>query len=272
MIDSHTEETASLYVFDLLEPAEKAAFEARCRFDAELRSLVDELRETAASVSHSANSVSPPPALEALIWEKIEASEKIVAFPPSRSAWIPWTLAACLAMVFGLSLFFLQTTNKALTAQIDNLEEVKKELAAKTSDLEAVRRRLVAQAGDLEAMKRALAERGNLSDLRIATLGSKLTGAPQATGVIVWDEETKSGLVKFANLPPAPAGKDYQLWVIDPKNPQPVSAGLVTTVKDSKGETFHAIRPVGDARTFAVSIEPKGGVAEVSGPIALISD
>lgn len=258
MIDSHTEETASLYVFDLLEPAEKAAFEARCRFDAELRTLVDELRETAASVSHSANSVSPPPALEALIWEKIEVSEKIVALPPSRSAWIPWTLAACLAVVFGLSLFFLQTTSKALTAQIDNLEEVKKELAAKTSDL--------------EAMKRALAERGNLSDLRIATLGSKLTGAPQATGVIVWDEETKSGLVKFANLPPAPAGKDYQLWVIDPKNPQPVSAGIVTTVKDSKGETFHAIRPVGDARTFAVSIEPKGGVAEVSGPIALISD
>jgi anti-sigma-K factor RskA len=72
-------------------------------------------------------------------------------------------------------------------------------------------------------------------------------------------------------LPPPAPGKDYQLWVIDPKNPQPVSAGILSVPKEGLIRTsFHPAAPVESAAAFAISVEKAGGAPKPEGQIILV--
>ena len=67
MIDERSEELASLYALDLLEGAERTAFETAVAADPALAQLVAELREAAASIAHTAPTAEPPSALKARV-------------------------------------------------------------------------------------------------------------------------------------------------------------------------------------------------------------
>jgi len=59
---------------------------------------------------------------------------------------------------------------------------------------------------------------------------------------------------------PAPAGKSYELWIIDPKLGPPRSLGVITTdavTRDAKLAQYD--RAVVQDATYAVTIEPPGG-------------
>ncbi len=58
-------------------------------------------------------------------------------------------------------------------------------------------------------------------------------------------------------LPPPPPGKDYQLWVLDPTAPAPISAGLLSAGAGS--QNFGTGSAVTNGPGFAVSLEPAGG-------------
>jgi anti-sigma-K factor RskA len=60
----------------------------------------------------------------------------------------------------------------------------------------------------------------------------------------------------------APAGHDYQLWVLDPNALGPISAGLITGAR-----SFDAQQITTDNPGFAISLEPAGGSPEPTGPI-----
>ena len=68
-----------------------------------------------------------------------------------------------------------------------------------------------------------------------------LAAAPAARGRVVW-HETAGGQLYVAGLPPAPAGKVYELWTIAGATPKP---GGVFDV-DTAGSASIAIAPVGD--------------------------
>jgi hypothetical protein len=118
MIDERHEELAALYAFDLLEGAEKSAFEASLARDAALRELVRELRESATSLAHTAKGVGPSPELKTRLLAEIGASPprtveaKRVAFP----SWIAWAAAACFALIAaGTGQFYLTSRSEAET-------------------------------------------------------------------------------------------------------------------------------------------------------------
>ncbi len=82
----------------------------------------------------------------------------------------------------------------------------------------------------------------------------------------------KDGMVFTAEgLPPLPAGKVYQLWVI--VNATPVSVGVFEP--DATGRV-HAVMdtpPISVMpRTVAVTLEPTGGLAQPSGAVYLAGD
>jgi anti-sigma-K factor RskA len=82
----------------------------------------------------------------------------------------------------------------------------------------------------------------------------------------------KDGMVFTAEgLPPLPAGKVYQLWVI--VNAKPVSVGVFEP--DATGRV-HAVMdtpPIAVMpRTVAVTLEPTGGLAQPSGAVYLAGD
>jgi anti-sigma-K factor RskA len=61
------------------------------------------------------------------------------------------------------------------------------------------------------------------------------------------------------------------LWVIDPKNPQPVSAGILSVPNDGLIRTsFHPAAPVESADAFAISVEKTGGAPKPEGQIILV--
>ncbi len=314
MIDDRLEEQAALYALDGLEGEEKSAFETELARDGELARLVDELRAAAAAVAHTAPARIPPPHLEGQILAAIRAEAKPRAASSAARGWIPWAVAAALALFCGVLMYDRAKVSREFAAAREQIgsataehervaravNEKERQLAAAQGEVEALRKEreeltqqvarwrereqalrvqnatLAETRDDLEKKVAKLenAEKpGALSQLRVATLTSKLSTAPRAAGTIVWDADAQQGILKVANAPALALNKDYQLWLVDPAYQQPVDAGVFTV--DEKGATEFKFRPklrVTSANAFAVTVERKGGVPKAEGPFVLLGN
>ena len=106
-------------------------------------------------------------------------------------------------------------------------------------------------------------ERSNaLISLRLVALDAKDPDYANARVVVAWDTTLHRGSIVLENMPLTPAGHDYQLWVLDPNAPQPLSAGVVTGAQTFTVAGVSVPRP-----GFALSLEPTGGSASLTGPI-----
>ena len=298
MIDERTEEAAALYALDLLEGAERSAFESSLAANRELRRLVDRLRETSAQVSL----LAPPAEPSAFLRERIMAdiadrsptsADHVVPFV--LPAWSGWAAAACLLLATGYfaianfntrsqfdtlreseRLTRIEAQNTANLLQAERLISSKQidTLKAAQADLADLRTRLDIQRADALAQIADLQQKNALADLKIASLASLAGNSQQAQAIAVWNPKTQEGVLTVAKLPALAADKDYQLWVIDPAYPNPVDGG-VFQVDPATGDARVAFKPGKDvkfAAKFAVSLERKGGVPKAQGPILLLSD
>jgi anti-sigma-K factor RskA len=257
MIDERMEEQAGLYVLGVLTPEETRTFEATLSCDAELQRLVMALQISRDALAGSLPEVTPPPSLKKKILEQIEAQKKVVplsvrveASSETWSIWLPWALAACLTIVCAVSL-----------SQQKTLRQKVGEQATQLVDLNQMADSLRNETQDLKQAVATLQETNRLANLRIAMLGSLLTDSPKTVAVSLWDDKQQRGVFVVQNLKPLPADKDYQLWVIDPKYPTPVSAGVFQV--DMQGNVrlqFKADKLIESASKFAVTQEPKGGL------------
>jgi anti-sigma-K factor RskA len=257
MIDERMEEQAGLYVLGGLTPEETRAFETALTQNVELQQLVSALRISRDVLAGSVPQVIPPPALKHKILAQIAAQEKVVPLQAGTEVrsdgwpiWLPWSLAACLAIVCAISL-----------SQQKNLRQKVDEQAKRVVELNQMADSLRNQTQDLKQAVATLQETNRLANLRIAMLGSLLADSPKAVAVSLWDDKQQRGVFVVQNLKPLPADKDYQLWVIDPKYPTPVSAGVFQV--DAQGNVrlqFKADKLIESASKFAVTLEPKGGL------------
>ena len=104
--------------------------------------------------------------------------------------------------------------------------------------------------------------------LRLVALGGQ-PGSPGAEGRVLWSPEGKKAVLYAYGLPKPPAGKDYQLWVIEGSTPR--SEGVFPV--DDKGQAQHVLPEVpamGGVGAFAVTLEPAGGLPAPSGPMVLL--
>jgi anti-sigma-K factor RskA len=285
MIDEQQHDLAIEYLFGHLEGDAQREFEAWLQSDDEMRTLVDELRETTAALALSAPQQQPPPHLRAKILAiaRGETDAAVTAPAHRRLGWIPWAIAAGLAIV-GI---FLQTDRERWRRDASNARaEIARALAATTAVRdqlgridgrlqlsEAQAKTHLDQISELRDEVVKLRGRDALAQVKIATLTAQVTQYARAGVIIVWDPEEQRGVARIINLPKPGAGKDYQLWVIDPKYPAPVSGGVLT-VADA-GQTRVAFRPdqlIEHADKFAISIEQAGGVAAAAGPIIFVGE
>ena len=96
--------------------------------------------------------------------------------------------------------------------------------------------------------------------------GTKM--AESARARLTYDERTGEAMFTAAKLPPAPAGKAYQLWYIADGKPMPGS--VFTTDAEGRAEMHASIPREGlRAQVFAVTLEPAGGLPAPSGEIYL---
>jgi len=252
VIDERTEELATAFVLGALDEEEMRRFDRRLQSDAELRALVSELRGVTQLLAGTSPALQPSAGHRArLVMElgepRAPRSQRLRGL---RGA-LPWALAAGLAALCLIFAWQVQGLRQELDASQHRLD-----------DLNRVANALRMESADLRQSVLTLQQSNRVANMRIALLNSQLRSEPQAVAVSVWDNEHQSGVVVVRHLRPPPKDKDYQLWIIDPRYPTPVDAGLLSVDASGNGRVeFRAKRPIQSANQFAVTQEAKGGVA-----------
>ncbi|HUQ94328.1 MAG TPA: anti-sigma factor [Bryobacteraceae bacterium] len=95
----------------------------------------------------------------------------------------------------------------------------------------------------------------NAPETRVVTFGPKDPKPPRGRVLL---HPNRGVLLIASNLPPAPNGKIYEMWIIPKGGLKPIPAGLFQA--DEVGNAIH-LRPgtVGMNATIAVTLEPESG-------------
>jgi anti-sigma-K factor RskA len=125
----------------------------------------------------------------------------------------------------------------------------------RTAELVQARQALFQMTAEQDRLQRALSFL-NQPDTQQVNFGKGQPRPPRGSVFV----NPKLGVLLIAgNLPPLPAGKTYQMWVI-PKGAPPRSAGLFQSTSD--GSALHVLSGPLDAASLgavAVSVEPQSG-------------
>jgi len=301
-MDQQHEELAALHALHALDESEQSALEIEIARDAELETLCHELEETAASLASVVPAIQPPMHLKSAIMDQVRqrvSAKKKAARADRRhvSRFHPWSWG--IAALLAVGCFWLWNERSHLATQVAAMTEVEaearrqlvavlderdllekkstesaRELAQISLQLESQRqsnRLSQEQVAKLTVEITELRKKDFFTQVQIATLQSTVDAYKQGVAVVVWDSEKHQGLLKLEKMPPVETGKDYQLWIVDPKNPAPVNAGVVQV--DAQGFAkveFKPVIDVSEAAKFALSVEQEGGVPNNVGPIILI--
>lgn len=164
--------------------------------------------------------------------------------------------AAAVVVLLGVTSLLLWSQNRTLSAEVarlyDRLRETQGEMASQREQL---------------ASARDVSELLSAPGARFAELSGKKP-APQAHAMLAYDRATGRAVIMATGLPPAPAGRAYQLWLIADKKPMP--GGTFRT--DAEGRARMTDRLPADIGnpTFAVTLEREGGVPAPEGDVYLL--
>jgi len=188
-------------------------------------------RELTALLSGSAAPASPSPNLRRRILASVGGEQR-------RFQWaLVWALPVALSLL--AAIYFSGRERDVL------------------AELARTRGQLRHQDIGLSRMKEALAIL-NSADTTVASFGSGRSAPPKGK---IFVSRSQGVLLIASNLPPAPAGKAYEMWVI-PKGGKPVPAGVFQS--ESNGTAMHIQHgPVDvNADLVAVTVEESFGAAQ----------
>lgn len=212
--------------------------------------LLAELREAAAALGATVPPRRPRPARRAELIAALGPARRSAGPTSSGAGWIFAAAAAALFVMIALDDARLRRQREELRARNSELAQ-----SVDASRSELARRDLRARV--LES-----------DDVRMLFLGGH-GPQPGARAKVFWSPAAKRGVLVAAHLQPLPPDRQYQLWVfVDGK---PVDAGVFDV--DPSGKTLFESKDLSAVRTaenFAVTVEPRGGLPQPSGPIVLI--
>lgn len=251
---------APAYVLGALEADERRAFESHLAECDRCASEVRSLGRVTAGLAQSVPQVTPRPALRDRVLVAVGARDARASDPQVRPRWVMgnWlAYAACVALATAAGLYAMN-----LRARVESLEA---RLEVAQMRLAEADRAIVESHQVAFEMQSAMAVLAAADLMRVDLLGAP--AAPQAVGRALWSRQ--SGMVFAANnLPPLPAGKIYQVWLV--AGGPPVSAGLIAPDESGGGvRIFRTPVDVTGPVTVAVTIEPEGGVPSPTGAFYL---
>jgi anti-sigma-K factor RskA len=258
----HEEQTlAAAYVLGALEADERRAFEAHAAGCAACADEIRSLQRVTDVLAQSVPQRTPRPELRAQVLNAIApgaaqapASVRSSSSAPSGSilsGWLPLAAAIAIAVGAGAYAWQLQQRVRALEARLDTAER-----RASVAEREVADARRTA--GEAQAAMSVLAA----PDLVKVELAGQ-PPAPTARARALWSRNR--GMVFTAtNLPQAPAGRVYQVWVVTAGGP--VSAGLMNPDASGRAEVFfNTPSDIAPPTAIAVTLETAGGVPAPSG-------
>jgi anti-sigma-K factor RskA len=253
-----------LRALSTLESAEGRALDQHLVTCAECRTELTSWHETAGALAHAAPPLEPSAAVRDRILESVRTESASAGtsnvIPISRPTAIrPRTslpkLQAIAAAVIFLALII------GLFALWQQNRQARLEAARLSDELKDTRVRLDQEHAALELFSRP--------GIRMAELaGTK--DAPAAHAMMAVDSKSGRAVLMAQGLPPAPAGKAYQLWFIAGNQPMP---GKVFKTDAAGNAMIDDQLPAAALNTavFAVTLEPQSGVPAPTGPMYLLT-
>jgi anti-sigma-K factor RskA len=251
------EALAAVYAVGALDGDELVRFEAHLREGcATCEALVRDSQEALAASARTLPAAIPPAHVRDALVRRVQASARPRA---RRFRWVPWAVGTAAAALAAAAF----TAGMVAARYEARMGEVARQTARVRDEV----RREQALLREEIASARAVAELLRDPATRVVAL-TGLPGAPQASGRVVWHEKA-GGRLYVTGLPPAPAGKTYELWTIAGATPRPAGTFDV----DAGGRAVRPVAPAedGPVKVFAVTLEPAGGTQAPTGPMVLAS-
>jgi anti-sigma-K factor RskA len=254
-VDHPLADDVELYALGALSPAERAAFEAHVAVCPACAYKVRELEAVVAALGSAEAGPAPNPAVRQRIMAAIQRDGKRAG--GSRFAWL--AAAAALVAAIGGGVYAAQ-----LRGRIDSIEARLRE---------AVVQRELSEQRVADLQRRAAASASMLAVVLAPDVARvELAGqpaAPSASARAYWSR-ARGLVINASNLPPLPAGRTYQLWVLTAQ-PAPISAGLLRPdASGSASAVFSTPPDIPTPTAMAVTIEPDGGVPAPTGDKYLV--
>src|SRR5688500_3427615 len=201
--------------------------------------------------------VDPPHELRARLLRSVSSTSPTAAVASRPVGW--WlATAASLALVASLSLYTAQLRTRITGLEIELRDARARADAAQQQTIVAQRTATGAQT--------AVAILTAPDVARVDLAGQPVS--PGASARAFWSR-SRGMVFNASNLPPLPAGRTYQLWVVTAQ--APISAGLLTPdLQGSVSEIFNTPPDIPQPVAMAVTIEPAGGVPAPTGDRYLV--
>ncbi|MEK6300356.1 MAG: anti-sigma factor [Acidobacteriota bacterium] len=274
---------AALFALGAMSQSEASSFSAHVSEGCSAcHSELDEFEMVVASLALSLPEASPSPYLRDVLGARIEREAQdpperrgasIITFPdrsatglagaaPAHQLWktiLPWAIAASFLFAFAVSFVAWRLDRRDLAAQNSLHQQEASSALEDNLQLREKLKRESARTDELNQINAVLAT----GQWRTLTLAGQ-EPAPSASARVYWDVKSNRWVVT-ADLPPAPAGKTYQLWFLtaDAK----ISAGLINP--DQNGHGFAVVRFPSNTKLegAAITLEPEGGSPQPTMPI-----
>jgi hypothetical protein len=280
---------------DALDEKERRALDAHLAGCDECRAELNDLRDAAASLVYTLSPVVAPPELRDRILARIKLqpqqqraeratqdsngtattpadSSNVISLDAaagrrrarevvvSRRVLLFGSLAASIAVAaLALTLTMAWQRNNRMQAEIARLSDTVNQTQ---NTINRTQDELARTRADRELLAAPTASTALLAGTKVAE---------RARARLTYDEATGRALFVASGLPPAPAGKAYQLWFIEAGHP-PIPGSVFMTDAGGRAELHEIIPPAGrHAAIFAVTLEPAGGVNAPTGEMYLKS-
>ena len=253
----------ALYALDALTGDDRAQLEEHLATCAECRLELEQLRGDGALLALSTVGPKPPARAKQRLMEAVAKTPTSraknaremghpISTPsrPSRRSWWPWLgwAAAAAVIVFAASLW--------------------KENIALRSGLASASSEAARSARELDDLRRIAAPIIEPESQRVTLVSVKTPPQPQGKAFYL---RKRNSLVFVANnLPPVPAQKAYELWLI-PAQGAPIPAGVFKPDAHGSATVVNPPLPAGvEAKAFAITIENEAGASSPTMPIIMM--
>lgn len=256
------------YALGAVDPEERREVEEHLAECAECRADLAHWRRTAEHLAESAPPVAPPPGLRDDLLRRVEAGAG-AARPRRRGSTLrraaALAAAALVLAVLAWSLVAQSRLRSELGVVEGQLARLEEELTAADVDLRRARTELTTATAVLELL--ATTPAGG----EVVLAG--LDPAPGGRARVFMDRAAGRAVLVAGNLPELPAGRTYQLWTIAEGTPR--SAGVFDARPNGTAlvlvEDLPVAAPAAWPESWAVTVEPAGGVPQPTGPMVLAS-
>lgn len=274
MSPEERDELAALYAVGALDEKELVAFEQALKTDPTLGDLVAKYEAAATGMALSLPAQAAPGSLRDKVLQAVEerSPSRPVEATKFSLAWVPWALAAALAVFCGLSVVKssnLTAERTLLAKETAGLREKISQLHGERDQLQGRVNALLQEKADLDVRVASLEKREPLREIQNVSLAPQAEAPDPQSLTALWDASRRMGVLDLAGLPAPPSDKDYQLWVIPVGSSTPVDGGILTAAVGARA-IFEAPQGVTEVAALAISLEPKGGSVAARGPIIYV--